>query len=119
MPASRLAFACLAPLALGAAAWSAPALAQSSPTTFERAMLAQLNEATRAAVEQRATGGNSVTNVIGTMLLNNYYEAGARNPGEALTVVAVDFGRGVAVLRRDPNTWEVVRFDSQTLRVQR
>ena len=53
------------------------------------------------------------------MLLNNYYEAGARTPGEALTVVAVDFGRGVAVLRRDPSTWEVVRFDSQTLRVQR
>jgi hypothetical protein len=117
--ASRIAFACAAPIALGAMAWSAPALAQGGPSGFERAILAQLNASTRANVEQRATGGNTVTNVVGTILLNNYYQAGAENPGQPLTVVAVDFARGNVVLRRDPNTWEVVRFDPQTLRITR
>jgi hypothetical protein len=119
MLASRIAFACAAPFLLSAVAWSAPAVAQGAPTAFERAVLAQLNASTRASVEQRATDGNSVTNVVGTILLNNYYQAGAENPGQPLTVVAVDFGRGIVVLRREPTTWEVVRFDPQTLRVTR
>ncbi len=120
MHATRTAFACAAPLVLGAMAWSAPALAQrSTPTAFERGVLAQLDSATRGRVEQRATDGNTVLNVVGTMLLNNYYVSGARSPGEALTVVAVDFGKGVAVLKREPNTFEVVPFDPQTLRIRR
>ena len=117
MLARRIAFACAAPIALGAMAWSAPALA--APTPFERAVLNQLNASTRASIERRATDGNSVLEVIGTSLINNYYESGARNPGEPLTVVAIDFGKGVVVLKREPSTFEVVSFDPQTLRIRR
>jgi hypothetical protein len=114
----RVAIACVAPLTLQLATLSAPALAQrSTPTSFERAMLAQLDAPTRAEVTRRATGGNTVLNVVGTILLNNYQAAGPRNPGEALTVVAVDFARGVAVLRRAENAFEIVRFDPRTLRL--
>lgn len=116
----RFAVTCAAPLGLFATTLSAPVLAQSStPTQFERAMLAQLDSSTRAAVESRAVSGNTVMNVVGTILLNNYYQAGARNPGQALTVVAVDFSRGVVVLRREPNFFEIERFDPQTLRILR
>lgn len=117
MLVSRIAFACIAPLALSVAA--APALAQGGPTAFERGVLAQLSPAVRADVEKRATGGNTVLNVVGTMLLNNYYGSGATTPGQAFTVVAVDFGRGAAVLKRDPNTFDVVQFDPATLRIKR
>lgn len=117
MPATRIAFACAAPIVLGAMAWSAPALA--APTPFERAVLNQLNSSTRADIERRATGGNSVLEVIGTSLINNYYQAGAQTPGQALTVVAIDFGKGVVVLKREPSTFEVVNFDPQTLRIRR
>lgn len=116
----RIALTCAAPFGLLAAALSAPVQAQSStPTEFERAMLEQLDASTRAEVENRAVSGNNVMNVVGTILLNNYYEAGARNPGQAITVVAVDFSRGVVVLRREPNFFEVERFDPKTLRIQR
>lgn len=115
----RFAVTCAAPAGLLAAALSAPVQAQSPATEFERAMLEQLDSSTRAAVESRATAGNNVMNVVGTILLNNYYEAGARTPGEQLTVLAVDFSRGVVVLRREPNFFEVERFDPRTLRILR
>ena len=117
MKATRFAFACAAPIVLSALAWSAPALA--APTPFERAVLNQLNASTRADIEKRATDGNSVLEVIGTALINNYYQAGAQNPGTPLTVVAIDFGKGVVVLKREPSTFEVVNFDPQTLRIRR
>lgn len=117
MKLRRIAIACVAPIALHFAALSAPAMAQA-PTDFEQAMLAQLDDATRAEVEQRATGGNTVLNVIGTILLNNYQAAGPRNAGAALTVVAVDFGRGTAVVQRASNVFELIRFDPRTLRVR-
>lgn len=113
----RVMIACAAPIALNLAALSAPALAQA-PTDFEQAMLAQLDDATRAEVESRATGGNTVLNVIGTILLNNYQAGGARRPGTALTVVAVDFGRGTAVVQRASNVFELIRFDPRTLRLR-
>lgn len=119
MNLSRAAIAFVAPIALSFTA-SAPALAQaSSHSAFERAMLAELDAPTRAEVERRATAGNSVVGVVGTMLLNNYYKAGARRPGQALTVVAVDFSRGAVVLRRAANVFEVQRFDPKTLRILR
>lgn len=120
MNLSRAAIACVAPIALSLTALSGPALAQaSSHSAFERAMLAQLDAPTRADVERRATAGNSVLNVVGTILLNNYYKAGARNPGQAVSVVAVDFSRGAVVFRRAPNVLEVQRFDPRTLRMMR
>lgn len=120
MKLSHFAIAFVAPIALNLAAVSAPAAAQpATPSSFERAVLAQLNAQTRAEVQKRAVGGNSVMEVVGTILLNNYQKAGARNPGEALSVAAVDFSRGVVVIRRAANRFEVQRFDPRTLRLLR
>lgn len=120
MPYNVLKIAVAAQMALGMAV-ATPSLAAQAATnsSFDRAVLAQLDAPTRAEVEKRAVKGNTVTGVVGTMLLNNYYAAGARKPGEALTVVAVDFGRGSVVLRRAPNVFEVLRFNPRNLRVQR
>jgi hypothetical protein len=118
MNLSRVAIACAAPILLSLSMTSAPALAQT-PTGFERAMLAELDATTRAEVERRATGGNTVKGVIGTILLNNYYKAGARNPGQPLTVVAIDFSLGVVVFQRRANVFEVQRFDPRTLTMRR
>ncbi len=118
MNVRRLAIASIAPVALSFAALSAPALAQT-PSAFERAMLAELDAPTRAQVESRATAGNTVTGVVGTILLNNYYAAGARKPGTPLEVVSVDFSRGIVVFRRSPRVFEVQRFDPRTLRMLR
>ncbi|WP_395397143.1 hypothetical protein WBP07_31210 [Novosphingobium sp. BL-8A] len=115
---SKIAKAAAAPVALAVMVSSVPAMA-AAPSAFERAMLAQLDAPTRAAVEKRAVGGNTVSGVIGTTLLNNYYAAGARKPGEALNVVAVDFARGTVVFRRSANVFEVQRFDPRTLHMQR
>lgn len=57
--------------------------------------------------------------VVGTILLNRYQEAGPRNLGEALEVVAVDFSRGVVVIRRAVNLFEVRRFDPRMLPLPR
>lgn len=119
MNLSRVALFSIAPIALNLAVPAAPALAQASPSAFERAMLAELDASTRAEVERRATAGNTVKGVIGTILLNNYYAAGARRPGQALTVVAVDFSLGIVVFRRAANVFEVQRFDPRTLRLLR
>jgi len=118
MNLNRVAIACVAPIALSLTALSAPAFAQN-PSSFERAVLAELDPSIRTEVERRATGGNSVMSVVGTMLLNNYYKAGARKPGQALNVVAVDFSRGAVVFRRAANVFEVQRFDPRTLRLLR
>lgn len=112
----RVATLCLVPLAMQLSALSTPAFA--APSAFERAMLAELDDATRAEVTSRATDGNTVVGVVGTILLNHYQERGPRNPGEALQVVAVDFGRGVAVIQRAPNTFELIRFDPRTLQLR-
>ncbi|MFK4873855.1 hypothetical protein [Novosphingobium sp. ZW T3_23] len=121
MPNNVLKIAVALQLALGMAVVASPPVAAqtTSNASFDRAVLAQLDAPTRAEVQKRAVKGNTVTGVIGTMLLNNYYAAGPRKPGEALTVVAVDFARGSVVLRRSANVFEVVRFNPQNLRVQR
>lgn len=117
MSLRHVAIACVASITLGFAAQ--PAQAQQASPAFERAVLDGLDAATRADVERRATAGNTVLAVIGTTLINNYYGAGARTPGEALTIVAIDFAQGVVVLRRAPNVFEVERFDPRTLRIMR
>lgn len=119
MNLSRVAIFCVVPMALSFAVPSAALAQASTPTAFERAMLAELDASTRAEVERRATAGNTVKGVIGTTLLNNYYAAGARRPGQALTVVAVDFSLGMVVFQRAANVFEVQRFDPQTLRLLR
>ena len=117
MTFTRLAFACAAPLAVSLTVLPAPALAQTATASaaFERAMLDAMDAPTRAAVSGRATGGNTVSAVIGTILINNYEAAGAKHPGHPLTIVAIDYERGVAVLGYDEDTDEVIRFDPKTL----
>jgi len=117
MNLSRIAFAFAVPITLQFAALSAPAMAQASPTAYERAILAGLDAPTRGEVQRRATGGDNVTGVVAIILLNNYQAAGATSPGEAVTVVAVDFARGTVVLKKGDETLVLHRFDPATLRL--
>jgi hypothetical protein len=110
--------ACVALAAMGVMALSVQAQTPPPPTlspAFERAYLSEMDAATRAEVEKRATAGNTISGVIATILLNNYQSA---NPGKAvgpISVVAVDFVRGVVVIQIAPNQYEPVRFDPKTL----
>jgi hypothetical protein len=83
-----------------------------SPTAFEQAELAGLSPDLRAQVLQRATGGNSVTEVLQVMLLNNIK---AKQP--ATQIVAMDWGKGVAVVDMPNSGMSVVRFDPTTLQM--
>ena len=116
MNLSRVAIYCVAPIALSLTALSAPALAQG-PTPYERAILHEMDTATRTEVTRRATGGDNVTGVVAIILLNNYQARGASTPGAAVSVVAVDFARGTVVLRKGPDAFELHRFDPATLRL--
>jgi hypothetical protein len=83
---------------------------------FERAYLTEMDAATRAEVEKRATAGNTVSGVIATMLLNSNQMAKHGQAG-AISVVAIDFVRGVVVIQKGSNQYEPVRFDPKTLQV--
>jgi hypothetical protein len=54
---------------------------------------------------------------VPTTIINNYEARGAKHPGRALTIIAIDYDRGVAVLGYDQETFEVVKFDKKTLRL--
>jgi hypothetical protein len=99
-----------------------PVRAQTPPPptpspAFERAFLSEMDETTRAEVEKRATGGNSISGVIATILLNSSQMATHSKAGTPISVVAIDFIRGVVVIQNGPNQYEPVRFDPKTLRV--
>ena len=100
-------------IALAAAALAMPALAQPTPA-FQRAILAELNPETRAEIERRATAGNSVSEVLDVVLLNNLQLANA----SGAKVVAVDFGRETAVIDVPGQSLRVVQFNRQTLTVK-
>ena len=112
--------ACVASAAIGVMALSVQAQTPPPPTpspAFERAYLTEMDDATRAEVEKRATGGNTISGVIATMLLNSNQMTKHGKAGGAITVVAIDFIRGVVVIQNAPNQYEPVRFDPKTLRV--
>src|SRR5437868_5974174 len=117
MNLSRVALFLAAPIALQVAAMPAPALAQAAPTAYERAILSGLDAATRTEVRRRSTRGDNVTGVVAIILLNNYQATGPTTPGEAVTVVAVDFARGTVVLRKGADNLVLHRFDPATLRM--
>lgn len=111
---SGVALASISGMALSVQAQTPP---PPTPTpAFERAFLSEMNDATRAEVERRATGGNTISGVIATILLNNNQVAQHGQAG-ALTVIAVDFIRGVVVIQKAPNTYVPLRFDPKTLTV--
>ena len=107
----HIVIACVALAAMGVIALSVHTQTPPPPTlspAFERAYLSEMDAATRTEVEKRATAGNTISGVIATILLNNYQSA---NPGKAvgpLSVVAVDFVRGVVVIQIGPNEFEPV-----------
>jgi len=84
-----------------------------SPSALEQAELAGLNPDLRAQVLQRATGGNSVTEVLQVMLLNNIK---AKQP--ANQIVAMDWGKGVAIVDTPGSGMAAVHFDPKTLQMQ-
>jgi hypothetical protein len=99
-----------------------PVHAQTPPPptpspAFERAFLTEMDAATRADVEKRATGGNTISGVIATKLLNSSKMATHSKAGTPISVVAIDFIRGVVVIKNGPNQYEPVRFDPKTLDV--
>jgi hypothetical protein len=114
---ARFAFAVAAPLTLSLAAVSAPAHAQGH-SAYERAILAGLDSSTRAEVQRRSAGGDNVSGVVAIILLNNYQAAGATTPGEAVSIVAIDFVRGTVVLKKGAEELVLHRFDPASLRLQ-
>jgi hypothetical protein len=88
----------------------APSFAQSSMGSreFQLAELSELSPALRAEVMARATGGNTPRGVLETMLLNTIQ---ARFP--ASRIVAVDMGRGIAVIGTADNQMKALTFNKQ------
>jgi hypothetical protein len=82
-------------------------------TTLEQAELAGLTPEKRAEVQARAVNGNTVSEVLQTMLLNSIK---LKHP--ASKVVALDFGRGAAVVQLTDGKMTVVSFDTTTLAVK-
>ena len=119
MNVRHLTIACATWAAIGVMALSAQAQTPPPPApspAFERAYLSEMDAATRAEVEKRATAGNTVSGVIATMLLNSNQMATHGQAG-AISVVAIDFVRGVVVIQKGPGQYEPVRFDPKTLQV--
>jgi hypothetical protein len=87
--------------------------AQAAATPLEQAELSGLSPEMRAQVQARAVGGNSVTEVLQVMLLNNI-----KIKHQASLIVALDWGKGVAVVRLPTGGMAAVRFDPTTLQIK-
>jgi len=120
MSLRRAGIACVALAAMGVMALSVQAQTPPPPTpspAFERAFLGEMDPATRAEVEKRATAGNTISGVIATTLRDDNRMARHGKAGGPISVVAVDFVRGVVVIQNGPGQYEPVRFDPKTLRI--
>jgi hypothetical protein len=82
-------------------------------TTLEQAELAGLTPEKRAEVQARAINGNTVSEVLQTILLNNIK---LKHP--ASRILALDFGRGAAVVELTDGKIEVVKFNTTTLAIE-
>lgn len=105
----------LAAAALALAATPAAAQASMGSREFQQAELSEVAPAIRAEVERRvaAGSGNTVRGVPETMLLNGIP---VRNPGSR--IVAVDMGRGVAVIQLANNQLQAPTFNDPTFNKQ-
>lgn len=92
---------------------AAPAAQARAATQIEQAELAGLNPQMQAQVKARAVGGNSVTEVLQVMLLNNI-----KIKHEASLIVALDWVKGVAVVQLPSGGLAVVQFDPKTLQIK-
>jgi hypothetical protein len=79
---------------------------------LDQAVLAELNADKRAEVQARATGSSTVREVLETTLLNSIK---LRYP--ANRILALDFGRGAAVVETPDNQMRLVNFDKKTLAI--
>jgi hypothetical protein len=83
-----------------------------SPNALEQAELAGLSPELRSQVQARAVGGNSVTEVLQVILLNNIK---IKHP--ASQIVAMDWARGVAVVKLPKGGIRAVHFDPTTMQI--
>jgi hypothetical protein len=91
----------------------APIAYAAGTPPLEEVELASLSPELQAQVKARAVGGNSVTEVLQVMLLNNI-----KIKHEASLIVAMDWAKGVAVVRLPNGNLEVVNFDPRTLQIR-
>ena len=90
-----------------------PTLAQMA-TTLEQAELAGLSADKKAEVQQRMSqGGQTVYEILQTMLLNNIK---VKHP--ASRIAALDFNRGIAIVQTTSGGMEAVNFDTSTLSIK-
>jgi ABC-type transporter MlaC component len=88
-------------------------LAQAQPSqAYQQAELAELSAEKRAEVQQRATGANTVREVLETMLLNNLQ---LRYP--ANRIVALDFGRGSVAYAVTDGSVRIANFNKSSLAI--
>ena len=100
--------------AIGAAVLAASASYAQVATTLEQAELAGLNPQTRAEVEARMKqGGQTVSEILTTILLNSIK---LKHLGSQ--IVALDFNRGIAIVRTAAGNMRTVNFDTTTLQIK-
>jgi hypothetical protein len=91
----------------------APVAYALAATPMEQAELSRLSPDMQAQVKARAVGGNSVTEVLQVMLLNNI-----KIKHEANQIVALDWTKGVAVVQLPSGGMAVVHFNPRTLQIE-
>ncbi|HEY2616996.1 MAG TPA: hypothetical protein VGI78_06635 [Acetobacteraceae bacterium] len=83
-------------------------------TTLEQAELAGLSSEKKAEVQARlGQGGQTVTEILQTILLNSIK---LKHP--ASKIVALDFNRGIAVVQLTDGKMSPVQFDATTLAIK-
>ena len=80
---------------------------------MEACRLAGLSPELRSQVQARAVSGNSVTEVLQVMLLNNI-----KIKHQASQIVAMDWAGSVAVVEQPDGGMAVVHFDPTTLQIK-
>ena len=99
---------------IGTAVLVASASYAQVATTLEQAELAGLNAQTRAEVESRMKqGGQTVYEILTTILLNDIK---LKHLGSQ--IVALDFNRGIAIVRTASGPLHSVNFDTTTLQIK-
>jgi hypothetical protein len=99
---------------IGTAVLAASASYAQVATTLEQAELAGLNSQTRDEVQSRMKqGGQTVSEILTTILLNSIK---LKHLGSQ--IVALDFNRGIAIVRTGHGRMRAVHFDTTTLEIK-
>ena len=106
--ATRFALAACAAIASGT-----PIARAQVATSLEQAELAGLSAEKRAEVQSRAVNGNTVSEVLQTILLNSIK---LKHP--ANQILALDFARGAAAVKLTNGQITIVNFDPVTLAIK-